>query len=199
MVRVTRADDADPSARRQPVAAAVKRRDDLEGRGVLAASETSVFFGGSVVAAVVAGSIALFAPCCVSVMLPAYFAASFHNRRVLVAMTFLGLAPSLRDGAFIRIDTYRDRLRGGARRLLDVGLVALALAYAAMVDWYLWGLLAESWRLGTTSIQVSRTPLWIPQAVMAVGGLLLVVELLLEMWLVAAADEALPAGDSSVA
>lgn len=47
------------------------------------------FFGGSVVAAVVAGSIALFAPCCISVMLPAYFASSFHNRRLLVAMTFL--------------------------------------------------------------------------------------------------------------
>lgn len=40
-------------------------------------------------AAVVAGSIALFAPCCISVMLPAYFASSFHNRRLLVAMTFL--------------------------------------------------------------------------------------------------------------
>lgn len=54
-----------------------------------AASESSVFFGGSMVAAIVAGTIALFAPCCVSVMLPAYFAASFHNRRVLVAMTLL--------------------------------------------------------------------------------------------------------------
>ena len=54
-----------------------------------AASESSVFFGGSMVAAIVAGAIALFAPCCVSVMLPAYFAASFHNRRVLVAMTLL--------------------------------------------------------------------------------------------------------------
>jgi len=42
-----------------------------------------------VVAAVVAGSIALFAPCCISVMLPAYFASSFQNRRTLVAMTFL--------------------------------------------------------------------------------------------------------------
>ena len=50
---------------------------------------SGLFFGGSVVAAVVAGSIALFAPCCVSVMLPAFFAASFQNRRVLVAMTFL--------------------------------------------------------------------------------------------------------------
>ncbi len=45
--------------------------------------------GGSLLAAIIAGSIALFAPCCISVMLPAYFAGSFQNRRVLVAMTFL--------------------------------------------------------------------------------------------------------------
>lgn len=50
---------------------------------------SSIFFGGSVLAAVVAGAIALFAPCCVSVMLPAFLASSAHNRRVLVALTFL--------------------------------------------------------------------------------------------------------------
>jgi len=50
---------------------------------------SSIFFGGSVVAAILAGAIALFAPCCVSVMLPAYFATAFQNRRRLVAMTFL--------------------------------------------------------------------------------------------------------------
>ncbi len=37
----------------------------------------------------VAGAIALLAPCCVSVMLPAYFSSAFQNRRLLVAMTFL--------------------------------------------------------------------------------------------------------------
>jgi cytochrome c biogenesis protein CcdA len=51
--------------------------------------DSSIFFGGSVIAAVVAGVLALFAPCCISVMLPAYFATSFQNRRVLVAMTFV--------------------------------------------------------------------------------------------------------------
>ncbi len=51
--------------------------------------DTSIFFGGSVIAAMVAGSIALFAPCCISVMLPSYFASAFQNRRKLVAMTFL--------------------------------------------------------------------------------------------------------------
>ncbi len=50
---------------------------------------SSIFFGGSVLAAVIAGAIARFAPCCISVMLPAYFASSFQNRRLLVAMTFL--------------------------------------------------------------------------------------------------------------
>lgn len=50
---------------------------------------TSLFFGGSVAAAVIAGAIALFAPCCISFMLPAYFASAFQNRRLLVAMTFL--------------------------------------------------------------------------------------------------------------
>jgi cytochrome c biogenesis protein CcdA len=50
---------------------------------------SSIFFGGSVLAAVIAGTIALFAPCCISIMLPAYFASSFPNRRLLVAMTFL--------------------------------------------------------------------------------------------------------------
>ncbi len=41
------------------------------------------------IAAVVAGMLALFAPCCISFMLPAYFASSFQNRLRLVAMTFL--------------------------------------------------------------------------------------------------------------
>ena len=50
---------------------------------------SSIFFGGSVIAAVVAGMLALFAPCCISFMLPAYFASSFQNRLRLVAMTFL--------------------------------------------------------------------------------------------------------------
>jgi len=51
--------------------------------------DTSLFFGGSVVAAVVAGVLALFAPCCISVMLPAYFATSFQNHGLRIAMTFL--------------------------------------------------------------------------------------------------------------
>jgi cytochrome c biogenesis protein CcdA len=50
---------------------------------------TDVLFGGTVIASFIAGIVALFAPCCISVMLPAYFASSFERRRSLVAMTFV--------------------------------------------------------------------------------------------------------------
>ena len=109
---------------------------------------------------------------------------------LLVALTFLGLAPTLRSGGFIRIDTYRARLQGGARQALELAIHLLALGYAVLLDWYLWWLALDAWRLGTTSIQVSRTPLWIPQMCMAVGGLLLVFDVLARLVVVLAGETA---------
>jgi len=112
---------------------------------------------------------------------------------LLVTLTFLGLAPTLRGGGFIRIDLYQRRARGRARAILDACIVLLAIVYAATLDWYLWGFAANSYRLGTTSIQVARTPLWIPQGIMAVGGTLLLAELLSRLALVLAGAGAEPA------
>ena len=50
---------------------------------------TTVILGGALFASFLAGMVALFAPCCISVMLPAYFASSFATKRALVAMTFV--------------------------------------------------------------------------------------------------------------
>jgi cytochrome c biogenesis protein CcdA len=46
-----------------------------------------VVLSGAILASFVAGMVALFAPCCISVMLPAYFASSFATKRALIAMT----------------------------------------------------------------------------------------------------------------
>jgi cytochrome c-type biogenesis protein len=49
-----------------------------------------LFLGGSLLAAFVAGAVALFAPCCIAVMFPAFFAASVRNHRWrLVPLAFL--------------------------------------------------------------------------------------------------------------
>lgn len=45
--------------------------------------------GSTILGGFVGGVVALLAPCCVTVLLPAYFAATFTNVRTLVRMTFL--------------------------------------------------------------------------------------------------------------
>jgi cytochrome c-type biogenesis protein len=50
---------------------------------------SGVFLGGSLVAAFLAGSVALFAPCCITVLFPTYLAAAVRNSRWrLVPLTF---------------------------------------------------------------------------------------------------------------
>jgi len=44
---------------------------------------------GTALTAFLGGVVALLAPCCISVMLPAYFATSFHRRTALVGMTLV--------------------------------------------------------------------------------------------------------------
>ena len=48
-----------------------------------------ILLGTTIVAAFIGGAVALFAPCCISVMLPAYFATSFKRRRDLISMTLV--------------------------------------------------------------------------------------------------------------
>ncbi|HEX6338584.1 MAG TPA: cytochrome c biogenesis protein CcdA [Jiangellaceae bacterium] len=51
---------------------------------------SEIFLGGSLAAAFFAGSVALFAPCCITVLFPAYLASAVRNRRWrLVPLTFV--------------------------------------------------------------------------------------------------------------
>lgn len=96
----------------------------------------SILFGTTVVASFLAGALALFAPCCISVMLPAYFASSFRRRAALVSMTFvfaLGVATiilpiALGAAALSRFVTAQHTLVFGAAgtMMLLLGIVTLA-------------------------------------------------------------------------
>lgn len=57
-----------------------------------------IFVSASVIAAFIAGMAALFAPCCITVLLPTYLASVFHQRKKVLSMTFiffLGIATIL--------------------------------------------------------------------------------------------------------
>lgn len=54
-----------------------------------------LIFSASILAAFLAGMVALFAPCCITVLLPAYLASAFRERKNIVRMTlvfFAGIA-----------------------------------------------------------------------------------------------------------
>lgn len=48
-----------------------------------------LLLSASIVAAFIAGVAALFAPCCITVLLPSYFASIFRERRKVLVMTFI--------------------------------------------------------------------------------------------------------------
>ena len=48
-----------------------------------------LIFGASIMAAFLAGMVALFAPCCLTVLLPAYLASAFKNKKHMLKMTFV--------------------------------------------------------------------------------------------------------------
>jgi TRAP-type C4-dicarboxylate transport system permease small subunit len=164
-----------------PLAQALARAVRRAGDGAMAASGVAVVAMMLLVTGEVLGRNVLNVSILVADEVAAY---------LLVAMTFVGLAPTLRDGGFIRLDAFLVRTRGARRRAFDLGIVIVAAAYTAILDWYLWALALKSFELGTTSIQVSRTPLWIPQVVMAAGGLFLLFELLARFALVVTGQEA---------
>ncbi|MDO8537604.1 MAG: cytochrome c biogenesis protein CcdA [archaeon] len=50
---------------------------------------TELLIGASLIAAFIAGLAALFAPCCITVLLPAYFGSIFRQKKTIFLMTFI--------------------------------------------------------------------------------------------------------------
>ena len=51
-----------------------------------------IIFSASIIASFLAGMVALFAPCCITVLLPAYLASAFREKRNVLKMTFVFFA-----------------------------------------------------------------------------------------------------------
>jgi len=73
-----------------------------------------VILGASIIAAFLAGMVALFAPCCITVLLPAYLASAFRQKKNILKMTFIffaGIAAVLTPigmGAAVLAEVFRD-------------------------------------------------------------------------------------------
>ena len=96
---------------------------------------------------------------------------------LLAAATFLALPHTLRAGGHVRVTLVTGRLPRGLATAADAVVLALGLALAGMLTWYMAALTAESLHYGDMSVGIVPVPLAVPQAVATAGLALLCVAL----------------------
>lgn len=98
------------------------------------------------------------------------------------AAIFLGLAWTLREGGFIRVEIFYDRATGGLRKAIRWLIVLTAAAFTAVLLWVCTRHVIYAFDRDTRAVSVLDTPEWIPQSVMVLG--LAVLLLQLAAWIV---------------
>lgn len=95
----------------------------------------------------------------------------------MAAAGFLALAHTLKKNEHIRVTLLIGRLKGGARRGLELWALSAAVLLAALFAWFSVRLVWLSRVYNDVSTSSDATPLWIPQITMAVGTVMLLVAL----------------------
>lgn len=91
---------------------------------------------------------------------------------------FLALAHTLKQHEHIRVTLIIGKLRGGARRGLELWALSVAVLMSGALAWYSWRLVWQSHTFHDISTAADATPLWIPQILMGLGCTVLFIALL---------------------
>lgn len=90
---------------------------------------------------------------------------------LMAASTFLGLSHALMSGSHIRIETI-SKLIGAKRLYLNLFAFGAAAVIASWFARYACSMVYTTYLLNDMSTDLDATPLWIPQATMAIGTVL---------------------------
>ncbi len=104
--------------------------------------------------------------------------ASEYSGYMLAAMIYLGLGYSFRQGAHIRITFLRERLKGWTLHLLEISCASVGALLCVLSTVFLGEMVFTSFQRGATAYTVAETPLWIPQAIVLVGLVILTLQVL---------------------
>ena len=93
------------------------------------------------------------------------------------AAIFLGLAWTLREGGFIRVEILYDRAIGNLKRALLWLNVLTAAAFTATILWVCVRHVVYAYDRDTKAVSVIETPEWNPQSMAIVGLAVLLLQL----------------------
>lgn len=117
------------------------------------------------------------------IVLRSFFATSTHLVEEyvgygLMTMIFLGLGHALERGNLIRVDLVLARLGAGAlRRGVEIAICIASLCALAFILNYAWFSMVRRYEMGTVSMTLAATPLWIPEAIVVAGMIVFGIQL----------------------
>lgn len=107
--------------------------------------------------------------------------ATEYSAYTLVAIVFFGVADTFRTNGFIRIEVLYNKIPNRWKAKMDALLLSLAVIYAVTLFYWYSDLVYSSYVFKVKSVNISEIPLFIPQSSMALGMILLVLQLV-SLW-----------------
>ncbi|SHI07683.1 TRAP transporter small permease [Pollutimonas bauzanensis] len=97
---------------------------------------------------------------------------------LLQLLVFLPMGLLLGENSHIRSTLLTDKLSPRAQRALHLLSLAMVALLAGCITWLGWKLTAHSWHQSQVSATLLAIPLWLPNALIPLGGLLLLINAL---------------------
>lgn len=99
----------------------------------------------------------------------------------LVSASFLALAYSLRAGSHIRVSLIIRGFSGRGRKVIDLWCTASGAIFSAYFSWHTILMVIDSYKFNDISYGMIPVAIWIPQAGMPIGLVILTIALIDEM------------------
>lgn len=101
----------------------------------------------------------------------------------MAAAGFLAMAHTLKRNEHIRVTLLIGKLKGRARRGMELWSLGVAALLAGLLAWFSIRLVLQSHEFQDISTGSDATPLWIPQLVMALGSVIFCIAFIDEFWM----------------
>lgn len=173
--------NADDGERAEPAADI-----EIRGRGVrlfLKATDALVFVTFYLAVAILVAMVGLI---CTEMVLLHLFDRSLLFLDDVVAQlvavfAFLAIGYCMREHALIRVEVIYNNLGAFRRLFADIVYGLVSLLYVGTLTYYIIELVRSSYANGVRSLSILESPIWIPQAVMAIGSFVLILAIIADM------------------
>lgn len=99
----------------------------------------------------------------------------------IIGSCFLGSAYAVRADAHIKVDLLLHNVSAAARRWMLIVSTVIGILFSVVFTYFSWEHVLSSMELGFTSASLLQIPMYIPEMLLPIGGVLLCLAFLLQL------------------